>query len=328
MKKICTIAAFIFFTVFVRAQEVQFSQFYQSPLHLSPSYAGSTNGSRVVMNYRNQWPEISNSFVTLNFSYDQYLPKIKSGIGVSLITDKKGELDYNMTSLGLIYTYDVVISHQYHFRPSFNFSYTYNGINHSAILLPDQMVTNSPTPLSVPEIERVNMFDLTSSVLFYGDKFWIGITINHLLRPNQSFYSNDRLPLTYNFFGGANIHFRSRLIKPREEHFTVAYNYRQSAYFSQFDIGTIAFFNPVFFGIWYRGIPVLKKNPTYDAIIFNFGYIYKRFTLGYSYDFTISGLRSNTGGAHELSIIYLFELSDKLKTRPTAVPCPTVYNPY
>ena len=41
---------------------------------------------------------------------------------------------------------------------------------------------------------------------------------------------------------------------------------------------------------------------------------------GYSYDFTISRLVTNTGGAHEVSLIYKFDIEQKKKFKP--IPCP------
>jgi hypothetical protein len=47
-------------------------------------------------------------------------------------------------------------------------------------------------------------------------------------------------------------------------------------------------------GVWYRST---------DAIILLFGVRTSRFSLGYSYDMTISRLTMASGGAHEISFI-------------------------
>lgn len=44
-----------------------------------------------------------------------------------------------------------------------------------------------------------------------------------------------------------------------------------------------------------------------DAIVVLVGYKIFNFTVGYSYDLTVSDLLGTTGGAHEISLIYLFE---------------------
>ena len=46
----------ISFTLEVKAQDPEFTQFYANPLYLNPAFAGSARCPRIVMNYRNQWP--------------------------------------------------------------------------------------------------------------------------------------------------------------------------------------------------------------------------------------------------------------------------------
>src|SRR6185437_7654822 len=53
------------------AQDPAFSQFFASPLSLNPALTGKFNGSvRVAGNYRNQWPQINNAFITSTVSID------------------------------------------------------------------------------------------------------------------------------------------------------------------------------------------------------------------------------------------------------------------
>src|SRR3954462_3737831 len=77
------------------AQDPNFSQFYSSPLSLNPALTGKFNGKlRVAGNYRNQWPEISQAFITSSLSVD--MPILTNrlsetdtwGIGILAMTDK------------------------------------------------------------------------------------------------------------------------------------------------------------------------------------------------------------------------------------------------
>ena len=53
------------------AQDPAFSQFFASPLSLNPALTGKFNGTvRVAGNYRNQWPQIDNAFITSTVSID------------------------------------------------------------------------------------------------------------------------------------------------------------------------------------------------------------------------------------------------------------------
>ena len=62
------------------AQDPGYSQFFANPLHLNPALAGTSELSRTVINYRNQWPAKGNSFTTYSLSYDQLLKKYKAGL--------------------------------------------------------------------------------------------------------------------------------------------------------------------------------------------------------------------------------------------------------
>ncbi len=46
------------------AQDPEFTQFYANPLYLNPAFAGTARCPRICLNYRNQWPGITGTFVT------------------------------------------------------------------------------------------------------------------------------------------------------------------------------------------------------------------------------------------------------------------------
>ena len=88
--------------------------------------------------------------------------------------------------------------------------------------------------------------------------------------------------------------------------FTLTANYKHQKMRDQLDFGGYFSYSPVLFGLWYRGLPVkniTSELPNNDAIIVLVGYSKNGFTLGYSYDLTVSKLTAATsGGAHEISI--------------------------
>src|SRR6185295_17434324 len=58
------------------AQDPEFTQFYANPLYLNPAFAGTARCPRICLNYRNQWPGISGTYVTYSASYDQHFDAI------------------------------------------------------------------------------------------------------------------------------------------------------------------------------------------------------------------------------------------------------------
>ena len=73
-----------------RGQDAQLTQFYAAAPHLNPAFAGGTLENRVAFHYRNQWPGLPGRFVSYGASYDVFIPKINSGIGVIFASDEAG----------------------------------------------------------------------------------------------------------------------------------------------------------------------------------------------------------------------------------------------
>jgi len=302
-------------------QDYHFSQFYATPLHLSPSFAGSTFGTRLVANYRDQWPEIPNAFTTYSFSVDHNFSDFNSGIGLMLLRDERGELNISSNLLGLVYSYDVTIKRRIHFRPGLCFSYSFSGMDASRAVTRDMLQLNTSTPLQSINRENFGFFDASVSTLFYNDMFWLGSTVEHLMRPNAAFGVKDRIPLNYRIYTGVKLGTQGRLLKPPEENLTIAFHFMKMAKFSQLEAGLMGFKKKINLGVWYRGLPFLKENPGSDALIVTVGVVLKNFNAGFSHDFTISGLRNHSNGANEIFISYLIPQGHPPK-KHVQIPCP------
>jgi len=317
---ICMTAVMNLFTVSY-SQDYHFSQFYATPLHLSPSFAGSNYGTRIVANYRDQWPEISDAFTTYSFSIDHNFADFNSGVGLLLLRDQKGDLNISSNMVGLVYSFDVAVFERIHFRPGLCFSYSFTGMDPSRAVTRDMLQMGTSTPLEPINREKANYFDASTSVLFYNDKYWLGTTVEHLMRPNSAFGIEDRIPLNFRIYTGVKLTKRGKLLKPPEENLTLAFHFMKMAKFSQLETGVMGFKKKINLGVWYRGIPFLKKNPCSDALIVSVGIVHKGFNAGFSHDFTISGLRNYSNGANEIFISYLIPEGHPPK-KYVAVPCP------
>jgi len=325
MKRLFFIPLLLASFVLVKAQDPQFSQFYASPLYLAPSFAGtSLKKTRIALNYRNQWPEIPHAYSTYAFSFDHFVSKIKSGIGFLFFRDQAGPGNLALTNIGGVYSFDIKLNDQFHVRPGAQFLYTYRSINFSKLVFYDQVRNNTPATVFVfPDAQSVGDVDFTLSALAYNSVMWLGLTADHLLKPNQSFFGDDAIiPVKYSLFGGTRVMVRERLLVKQQEDVSFAFLYKKQADFKQLDLGAYYFKNPMIFGIWYRGIPIFKGNyPGSDALVALIGYRIENVSIGYSYDFTISKLRNLTGGTHEVSLIYSFKIQ-KFRQKPSSLPCP------
>ena len=318
-----------------KAQDLHFSQFYASPLYLSPSFAGATDGGRLVMNYRNQWPGIEKAFSTYAVSFDNYFPTFNSGLGIQLIQDKAGSAGLSTTHAALQYSYNIQLTEQWQVVPAIQFAYGNRSIDFSKLRFADEQIgggaSGSWDQLTNEQVEYV---DFASSVLFYSPAIWIGMTANHLATPNYSFLGEQmQLPRKFVFFGGINFWSERRRRIKGDRSFSGTFRIQHQQNFNQADIGAYWFNDPLEIGLWYRGLPVFGNDTeskfNQDAIVVSLSYRHGALRFGYSYDITISNLGWNSSGAHELSLIFEFNQNFKLRNggRRPAVPCQASSNP-
>lgn len=313
----------------VHAQDSHFTQFYSSPLFLAPSYAGGVAGYRTVANYRNQWSMIPDAFQTYSISWDHNIESFKSGVGIVAIRDVAGAGNLGNTRLGGLYSYDIVPYPDIHIRPGAGFYVQQLALDFSRLIFSNQLTSDATditgsTPGGVmagkPSVWDI---DVSTSLLLYSDNIWMGATWDHMLRPTNTFYGDDncRTEYKFSFYGGYRYILKGFLLSKIEESVTLLFNYRQQDFFKQLDVGTYWYHTPITVGIWWRGMLRGNINNRVDALAIMLGYKLQSFSIGYSYDFTISSLGLGSGGSHELSLIYEFTVHARKRWK--SIPCPT-----
>lgn len=100
------------------AQDIHYSQFYNSPLNINPALTGIFNGDvRVIGSLRDQWRQIPVPYSTFSANYDQkYYTKNRDkgfwGIGVIFNYDVAGDARFNTTQLNLTGSYSYLLNRQ------------------------------------------------------------------------------------------------------------------------------------------------------------------------------------------------------------------------
>jgi type IX secretion system PorP/SprF family membrane protein len=330
MKRHACIAAICFATVHCFAQDPQFTQFYSVPTYLSPAFAGTAQQSRLGMVYRDQWPAVPGSFITANVSYDQYVRNINSGFGVQVMHDRAGSGALRSSTITGQYAYEIELKRKTFIRPALELSYSMRDIDMSKLVFGDQLARGGGNIGSFETYngEPVRYFDAGFGMLFFTEKLWLGMSAQHLNEPNQSLQDGESIvPRKFGIHGGYRLKTKTRVIKKGRESTVFAFNYRSQGKYDQLDLGGYYEREPMFAGIWYRGIPVFKRYETAqqnnDAISAVIGFIHEGMRIGYSYDLTISGLADSSGGAHELSIVYEWRSAKKRTpiSKRREVPC-------
>ena len=149
----------------------------------------------------------------------------------------------------------------------------------------------------------------------YAPWFYAGITLKHINAPDESFLEdptgNGSIPILFSFHAGAEINIGNTNNKTKSKAF-ISPNliYARQGDFNQFNAGAYIGTGMVFGGAWFR-----HTFSNADAAIVMAGFKKGIFKIAYSYDITVSGLSSNTGGAHEVSFVLNFDESKASKIR-------------
>ena len=96
----------------ITAKDPEFSQFYANHLYLNPAFAGTARCPRISLNYRNQWPGISGTFITTSASYDQHVESLTGGLGL-MVTNDQAANTLRSTRVSGIYSYQIKINRKF-----------------------------------------------------------------------------------------------------------------------------------------------------------------------------------------------------------------------
>ncbi len=326
-KKLSLLILLTFLTLKGWSQDPQFSQFYANPLYLNPALAGGALAPRATINYRNQWPSLSANFVTTTFGADVFLPNSNSGLGMLVTMDSQGLGNLKSTEAALQYSYQVGINEVTSLRLGIQGGFASRTLDYFGLTFGDQFTNGGLTgqPSNDPFAQggpNVAYADFSSGLMIYSDWYWMGLSAHHINRPNQAFSDVEaRLPMKTSLQAGLRIPFAGYTFLGneinKEKSISPAILYKKQGKYDQLDAGLYVTIEPLVLGAWYRGIPFKKYEArinNHESLIFLAGFRQEKFSIGYSYDLTISTLGASSGGAHEISLSYVFEpLSPKPK---------------
>ncbi len=303
------------------SQDIQFSQYYAAKFDIAPSFAGNTKGGRFTSIFRDQWPLLRNTFITYGFALDHAVSKLNGGIGIFAMQDYSNGGGFIVTNAGMQYSYSLKLNHTWQFRPGSQVSIINKKIDLNHITFGSQLSfdeTNRNNPVNI-ESGNITTYEVGISILFYSHKVWFGMDVDHLPLSKNSFSGeNSAIPAKFTSFGGVRLTtIQGRLLYAKKYmYFSFLFLYQNK--FKQLDLGVYWSKKPLELGLWYRGLPFFKNEfGMFDnsALIFKAGMEFDNYSIGYSFDFSLSRIGSFTGGAHEISMVFLFNQVKQLKKK-------------
>jgi type IX secretion system PorP/SprF family membrane protein len=320
MRKIFIILIILLITKNIDAQDPHFSQFFSSPLTLSPAFTGKFDGSyRIAGNYRNQWPTINNAFTTATGAVDFHIMqnRIPSndtwGLGFIGYNDNSanGAVKFNYFTASTAYHKGLDAEGYHQIGVGFQVTYANMLINTTDLKFEDQLTTSGFTGVTNEIFNNAtlksNYVDINAGVLYNGstndqNNFYIGVSLYHISRPTQQFTGG-----LYTLNPRATIHAGTYfpLATNVKLHLSAQQSFQGGSTETVLGGAVQLTANPdvekpvsLYAGSWVR---------FNDAIFPYVGLEFGDFRLGMSYDINTSTLKTasqGTGGV-ELSLIYI-----------------------
>ncbi len=313
------------------AQDNIFSQYYAMPLTVNPGFAGSAFAPRIGLAYRNEWPGFNNAYRTYAISYEQQMDRVKSGIGFILEGDDAGAGIYKSTHFGAIYAYRLQVSEGLFLKLGVEAGARQTSLDWDKLVFPDDIdplggITPGSNLETRPEQLTQTKLDISSGLLLYSEKLYLGAALQHLNTPNEGFLLvNDNvsrgLPLRYTFHGGTEITLSKGNKQKPASFLSPNFLFVSQGPYRQINLGAYAGIGSVFTGLWYRH--TLRNS---DSAILLMGFREGIFKVGLSYDITVSGLAGRSGGTYEITLGVLLDKDEVLKKKHKAAQLQDCFN--
>jgi type IX secretion system PorP/SprF family membrane protein len=300
-----------------RAQGIHFSQYYNTPMLLSPANAGlmPDKDYRAGINYRNQWSNLPAPFHTFsafgdfklleNFEKSNWL-----GIGAAVFNDKAGDGNLSLFSGQVFAAYHLQMGEYSMLSAGIGLGLVQRSVNFSRLTFDTQWDGFTFNPQSsngeTNSFQKTSYADISAGLnyAFFPNEnlyFQLGGGLLHFNSPTESFYGQQN-KLSIRPTGNLDMLFK--LGDNSITNFSAYYSYQRGAselvYGLSFSYNVMPRENAptvIILGIY---------NRLGDAIIPTVGLEWNNVRFTSSLDVSVSGMSPNNGGngAFEFSIIY------------------------
>jgi type IX secretion system PorP/SprF family membrane protein len=205
MKKIIVLNIVLLFAIISKAQDLHFSQFYNSPLSANPANTGFIPDAdfRVGINYRNQYKSVPVPYNTSSAFGDLQIAKDKLyngwfGGGIMLLNDKAGSASLQSNKIYGSLAYHQILGESSVLSVGFQAGYVRKALDFSKLTFDNQwngkfFDVQAPVGESFAS-ESTQYTDLNVGVnyaLFPDENnyFNIGFAVQHVNRPKETFFS-------------------------------------------------------------------------------------------------------------------------------------------
>lgn len=303
----------------VWGQDHMYSQFFDSPLYLNPALTGQFPADlRMNLIYRNQWTSVPGNFSYTTASIDYNIPRFGGGVGLMFTRSSEGTAYLKNNAVAATYAYSVG-SDDFVLSFGLQAGVANRSIDYSKLVFDDQIDPRLgiiPGSTSAAESLPYNnkfYFDSGAGINLALSDFNIGMAVQHLNRPNESFTGT---PVKMQLRETGHISYRwdlnagDNLYDDEKSYIIPSIVLYKQGPAQSMSAGAQYKHKSVNVGLWYRtggpdGPRAVVVSFIFDLFINREGNEKLRFGLSHDAPVTNSGLTyGNTSGISEGSISY------------------------
>jgi len=296
------------------SQDILFTQFFNFPEQISPSFTSMSKNTKVGIIDRTQWFGLENAINSQYLFFDTYVDNINSGIGISILNQLESVTRFNDKKIKFNYSYHLKINENWNLRPGIYASFGLRDFSFQNLIFEDQIKIfqgkiNSISLENNLTNESANYLDFGASFLIFNPNIWAGVNFNHINKPNLSFIYNgiSTIDFSYSIHAGSRLSLNNYNYRKQDYNVYFNFNYLYQNEMNRLDLGTVFEFNKIGLGGFYSTSIFDINNINQSIVSTNFliNYTYKKMKIGLSYDVNLSDLK-NTNGVFEVSITSSF----------------------
>lgn len=305
MKRINLTFAFVIFltvTAVFGQQDPQYTQYMYNMNVINPAYAGSRGTLSLGMLGRKQWTDIDGAPKTATFSAHAPVARNVGG-GLSVIADEIGPVKEQNVYADVSYTLQT--SEEGRLAFGLKGGVTFQNIDLLSIILPQ----DPNDPLFQDNMSNTYP-NFGAGVYYYTDKFYVSFSVPNILKSTHFEKSNGVITKAseemHYFFTSGYVFQLSESLKLKP---SVMFKGVSGAPVSVDMNANVLIYDRLELGASYRW------DDSVSGLI-NF-YVTRSFQMGYAYDYNVSDFNyANTGGSHELFLLYDIDFNKKKLKSP------------
>jgi type IX secretion system PorP/SprF family membrane protein len=311
-------------------QDMNYTQYFSTPIYYNPAYTGINTGLRARFLFRDQWPTAPIDYKSYYFSADigdRGLPGA-GGFGIQINSDTPGAGLINNFAAALTVGVRIPITSFMVSQIGIKAGIMQRSVNWGSLVFADQLdpkwgpvyqtafVPSDASKRTVPDFGVGGLLQFSNPEGTLNGN--LGFAVDHIFMPDVGFLTTGSMPYPRKWVGHFDLIISTGpgggsaggMSRSSDEPLKINIGglYQNQAGFNSLQVGLNLLKFNIYIGGWYKTTMSSLPNSAM-AVVAGYKYnFYDDMSLKflYSYDIQISGALQGTGGAHEIGLVLEF----------------------